>query len=174
MDRSITSNNAVSRETFLPGQLFVFGGFVLRANSTGHLEQIDSYAPCHQIRFGSLNYVTDIRGDLIFEGFTTSATAPHLREEGPSDPPSDPVQGSTLMTALALDPERTTLSEDGRVNLAGLSPIKELLARDPDASTPSANPDSNKTHPVIGRSDTPLDINSELSRSASVGLVQVV
>ena len=34
-------------ETFLPGQIFVFGGFVLRANSHGHLEQIDSYAPGH-------------------------------------------------------------------------------------------------------------------------------
>ena len=39
------------------------------AGSTGHLEQIDSYAPGHQIRFGSLNYIAYIRGDLIFEGF---------------------------------------------------------------------------------------------------------
>ena len=34
-------------ETFLPGQIFVFGGFALRANSLGHLEQIESYAPGH-------------------------------------------------------------------------------------------------------------------------------
>ena len=57
MARLIINNDAVSGETFLPGQLFVFGGFVLRANSAGHLEQIDSYAPGHQIRFGNLNYV---------------------------------------------------------------------------------------------------------------------
>ena len=38
MDRSIIYNDAVSGETFLPGQNFVFGGFALRANSTGHLE----------------------------------------------------------------------------------------------------------------------------------------
>ena len=63
-------------ETFLPGQLFVFGGFALRANSIGHLEQIDSYTPGHQIRFGNLNYVMDIRGNLIYEGFST-LTAPH-------------------------------------------------------------------------------------------------
>ena len=87
MAHLIINDDAVSGETFLPGQLFVFGGFVLRANSTGHLEQVDSYAPGHQIRYGRLNYIADIRGDLIFEGFTASAAAPHPYEGGPSDPP---------------------------------------------------------------------------------------
>ena len=68
MARSIIYNDAISGETFLPGQIFVFSGFVLRANSIGHLEQIDIYAPGHQISFGNLNYVADIRGDLIFDG----------------------------------------------------------------------------------------------------------
>ena len=76
MAPSIVYSDAVQGETFLLGQIFVFGGFVLRANSLGHLEQIDSYAPSHQVRFGSLNYVTDIRGDLIFNGFGTAAIAP--------------------------------------------------------------------------------------------------
>ena len=66
---SIIFNDVVQGEVFLPGQIFVFGGFVLRANSLGHLEQIESYALGHQVRFGSLNYTTDIRGDLIFDGF---------------------------------------------------------------------------------------------------------
>ena len=48
MAPSIVSNDAVQGETFLPGQIFVFGGFVLRANSLGRLEQIDSYATGHQ------------------------------------------------------------------------------------------------------------------------------
>ena len=69
MAPSIVDSDAVQGETFLPGQIFVFGAFVLRANSLGHLEQIDSYALGHQVRFGSLNYVADIRGDLIFNGF---------------------------------------------------------------------------------------------------------
>ena len=59
-------NNTVPGETFLPGQIFVFGGFALQANSLGHLEQTDSYAPGHQVRFGNLNYTNDIRRDLIF------------------------------------------------------------------------------------------------------------
>ena len=63
------NNNVVQGETFLPRQIFVFDSFALRANSPAHLEQIDSYAPRHQVRFGNLNYTTNIRGDLIFDGF---------------------------------------------------------------------------------------------------------
>ena len=54
---------------FLPSQIFIFGGFIVRANSLGHLEQIDSYAPGRQVRFGSINHMADIHGDLIFDGF---------------------------------------------------------------------------------------------------------
>ena len=76
MAPSIIKNDMVQGKTFLPGQIFIFGGFALWANSLGHLEQIESYAPGHQVRFGRLNYVTDIRGDLIFDGFETAAAAP--------------------------------------------------------------------------------------------------
>ena len=65
MAPSIIACDAVQGEAFLPGQIFVFGGFALRDNSLGHLEQIESYAPGHQVRFGNLNYTADIRGDLI-------------------------------------------------------------------------------------------------------------
>ena len=53
----------VQGETFLPGQIFVLGGFALRANSLGHLEKINSYAPGHRISFGNLDYVITIRLD---------------------------------------------------------------------------------------------------------------
>ena len=69
MASSIIINDAVQGETFLPGQIFVFGSFALRANSLGQLEQIESYAPSHQVRFGKLNCTADIRGDLIFDEF---------------------------------------------------------------------------------------------------------
>ena len=61
MAPSTIHNNSVLRENFLPSQIFIFGGFALRANSIGHLEQINSYAPDHQISFGNLNYVADIQ-----------------------------------------------------------------------------------------------------------------
>ena len=47
MAPSIIYNDAVQDEVFLPGQIFIFRGFALWANSLGHLEQIDSYAPGH-------------------------------------------------------------------------------------------------------------------------------
>ena len=60
MAPTIIDSDAVQGETFLPGQIFVFGGFALQANSLGHLEQIESYAPGHQVRFGSFNYTADV------------------------------------------------------------------------------------------------------------------
>ena len=77
MASSIIINDAVQGVTFLLGQIFVFGGFALRANSLGHLEQIESYAPGHQVKFGSLNYMADVHGDLIFDGFEPQPSAPH-------------------------------------------------------------------------------------------------
>jgi len=97
MAPSIIYNDAALRKVFLPGPIFVFGGFALRANSLGHLEQIDSYAPGHQISFGNLDYVADIQGDLIFQGFTTPTSTP------------------------ALDLERIARSKDGIPEPAGLS-----------------------------------------------------
>ena len=110
MAPSIIDSDAVQGETFLPGQIFVFGGFALRANSLGHLEQIDSYAPGHQISFGNRDYVADIRGDLIFQGFTTPTFA------------------------LALDPERVARSEDGIPEHAGLSPSTKPSTGESDSS----------------------------------------
>ena len=69
MAPSIINNDAVQGKTFLPGQISVFDGFALWANSLGHLEQTESYAPGRHVRFGSLNYTAYIRGDLIFDGF---------------------------------------------------------------------------------------------------------
>ena len=70
MAPSIIYNDAIQGDVFLPGQIFIFGGIVLESlNLLGHLEQIDSYAPGHQVRLGNLNYTADIRGDLIFDEF---------------------------------------------------------------------------------------------------------
>ena len=77
----LDGNDAIQGEVFLPGQIFVFGSFTLRANSLGHLEQIESYAPGHQVRFGSLNYTSDICGDLIFDSFEPLSCAPHGLDE---------------------------------------------------------------------------------------------
>src|SRR3954463_11686162 len=109
----IISNDEVQGETFLPGQIFVFGGFALRANSLGHLEQIESYTLGHQVRFGSLNYTADIRGDLIFDGFEPLPSAPHGHDEHDLALPSDSVQETAPATAPTLNSEPIVPSMDG-------------------------------------------------------------
>ena len=98
-------NDVIQGEVFLPGQIFVFNGFVLRANSLGHLEQIESYTPGHQVRFGSLNYTADICGDLIFDGFEPMSGMPHSHDEHDLALPSDSVREITPVTTPALNPE---------------------------------------------------------------------
>ena len=78
MAPTIIDGDAIQGETFLPGQIFVFGGFALWANSLGHLEKINSYAPGHQVSFRNLDYVAEIRRDLIFQGFAAPTIAPAL------------------------------------------------------------------------------------------------
>ena len=104
MAPSIIGNDAIQGEVFLPGQIFVFGGFVLRANSLGHLEQIESYAPVRQVRFGNLNYTTDIRGDLIFDGFKPMKGAPNSHDGHDFDPPADSIREITPVATSALNP----------------------------------------------------------------------
>ena len=112
MAPSIINNDAVQGETFLLGQIFVSGRSALRANSLGHLEQIESYAPGHQVRFGSLNYTADIRGDLIFDGFEPLPSAPHRHDEHDLALSSDSVQETAPATAPTLNSEPIAPSMD--------------------------------------------------------------
>ena len=91
----------------------MFGGFALQANSLGHLEQINSYAPGHQIRFRNLNYTADILGDLIFDGFGPAPGASDSRDEHGLDRMSDNVRNITPAIALDLNPEQAALPKDG-------------------------------------------------------------
>ena len=111
-------NNTVQGETFLPGQIFVFGGFALRANSLGQLEQIDSFAPGHQIRFGNLNYTADIRGDLIFDGFEPAPRTPDSHDEHGLDLLSDNVRDIIPESASDLHPGQVALPMDGGLDPA--------------------------------------------------------
>ena len=102
MASSTIINDVVQGETFLPGQIFIFGGFALRANSLGHLEQIESYAPGHQVRFGSLNYTTDIRGDLIIDGFEPRPSVPHCLDGHDLALPPDNAQSAAQVSASTI------------------------------------------------------------------------
>ena len=100
----------------------MFSGFALRANSLGHLEQIESYAPGHQVRFGSLNYTLDVRGDLIFDGFEPLPCASRGHNEYDLALPSDSVQEIAPAAAPTLNAEPVAPSADGWMN-----PTTEVL-----------------------------------------------
>ena len=118
----IINNDTVQGETFLPGQIFVFGGFALRANSLGHLEQIESYAPGHQVRFGSLNYTAHIRGDLIFDGFEPRCLDGH----DIALPPNSALEAAHA-SVPTIDSEPIAPIEDQRLDAASGAAISEAI-----------------------------------------------
>ena len=109
----IINDDAVQGETFLPEQIFVFGGFALRANSLGHLEQIESYAPGRQVSFGSLNFTADIRGYLILDGFEPQPSMPHCRRENDLALQPDSTLEAALEPAPIFNSEPAAQIEDG-------------------------------------------------------------
>ena len=115
---SSINNNVVQGETFLLGQIFVFGSFALRANLHGHLEQIDSYAPGHQVRFGNLNHTPNIRGDSIFNGFGHALGAADSHDEHGLDLLSDNARDITPTVAPDLNLEPAALPNDGGMDPA--------------------------------------------------------
>ena len=162
MAPTIINGDAVQGETFLPGQIFIFGGFALRANSLGHLEQIESYAPGHQVRFGSLNFMADIRGDLIFDGFEPQPSAPHCHDGHDLALLPDSALEAAHESAPTLNSESTAQIEDGWLDTASgaatstaIEPNTDLVPCEArDSEVPDSLPDSEPPAPPpieIGR-----------------------
>nr|BDI54635.1 Subtilisin-like protease [Triticum aestivum] len=161
MAPSIINNDAVQGETFLPRQIFVFGGFALRANSLGHLEQIKSYAPGHQVKFGSLNYTADVRGDLIFDGFEPQPSVPHCCDGHDLALPPDSALEAAPVSAPTLSSEPTAPIEDGWLDTTSGAAISTAIepytnpvpceAR--DSKVPDSSPDSEPSAPLLIESD---------------------
>ena len=133
MAPSIIDSDAVQGEV-PPGQIFVFGGFALRANSLGHLEQVESYTPGHEVRFGNLNYTADIRGDMIFDKFEPVLGALHSHDEHDVTLPSDSVREITSATTPAFDPEQIAPSKDGGIDPAMEAALSVAMEPDTDFS----------------------------------------
>ena len=161
MAPTIINSDAVQGEAFLPRQIFVFGGFALRANSLGHLEQIESYAPGHQVRFGSLNYTVDVRGDLIFDGFEPLPSAPHCHDEHDLALPPNSALEAAPASAPTLNSEPTAPIEDGRLDATpgaatptAIEPnTSPVLCETHDSKEPDSSPDSEPSAPLPIESD---------------------
>ena len=155
MASPIINSNAMQGETFLPGQIFVFGGFALWANSLGHLEQIESYAPGHQVRFGSLNYTADIRGDLIFDGFEPQPSAPHCHDGHDLALPPNSALEAAPVSAPTLSSDPITPIEDGWLDTASGAAISTaiepntspILCKARDSKESDSSPDSEPSVP---------------------------
>ena len=147
MASPIINSDAIQGETFLPGQIFIFSGFALRTNSLGYLEQIESYAPGHQVRFGSLNYTADIRGDLIFDGFERQPSAPHCHDGHDLALPPNSALEAAPVSAPTPSSKPITPTEDGWLDTAsGLQSLRRS----------SRTPALFSAKPVTPRSQTPL------------------
>ena len=136
----------------------MFGGFALRANSLGHLEHIDSYAPGHQIRFGNLNYMADIRGDLIFDGFGPVPGAPDSHDGHGLDLLSDNARNVIPAIASDLNPEQVALPEDGGVDPAPQAAYSSALEPNTGLTSVEAyKPGPPDSYPVVGSSAHTLE-----------------
>ena len=157
----IIDNDTVQGETFLPGQIFVFGGFTLRANSLGHLEQIESYAPGHQVRFGSLNYTADIHGDLIFDGFEPQPSVPHCLDGHDIALLPNSALEAAHASVSTIDSEPTAPIEDQRFNATSGAAISKAIEPNSspalrmarDSEKPDSSPNSEPPMPLPIESD---------------------
>ena len=130
----------------------MFGGFALRANSLGQLEQIESYAPGHQVRFGNLNYTADIRGAFILDGFEPLPSTPHRHDEHDLALPPGSALEAAPASASTLNSEPTAPIEDGWLDAASGAAIPTAI--EPNTSPAlcetrdSKEPDSEPSAPL--------------------------
>ena len=111
-----------------------------------------------------MNYVPDIRGDLIFDRFEPTAAAPCHRDEHDLNLSSDHTQEIAPASAPALDPEQIATSEDGKLNPA-------MEAADSAVLEPHIDPTSSRIC-ATGTSDLSPATGSEPRASAYVELGQ--
>ena len=139
----------------------MFGGFAPWANSLGHLEQIESYAPGHQVRFGSLNYMADLRGDLIFDGFEPQPSAPHCHDGHDLALSPDSALEAAHKSSPTLNSEPTAQIEDGCLDTASgaatstaMEPNTDVVPREArDSEVRDSSPDSEPPVPPPIESD---------------------
>ena len=124
---------------------------------SGHPLVPDSLnAPGHQVRFGSLNYMTDIRGDLIFDGFEPRPSTPYCLDGHDLALPPDSAQSAAQVSAPTISPELTTPVWAGRLDAApgaaismAIEPNTSPVLREAyDTRVPDSVPNSESSAPL--------------------------
>src|SRR3954466_1739969 len=125
------------------------------------MEQIESYAPGHQARFGSLNYMADIRGDLIFDGFEPQPSAPHCFDRHDLALPPNSILEAARASVSTLNSEPAAPIEDERLDATSGAAISKAiepntspaLCMTHDSEDPDSSPDSEPPAPLPIESD---------------------
>ncbi len=115
-----------------------------------------SLAQSRQVRFGSLNYTADTRGDLVFDGFEPRSSVPHCLDGHDLALPPDSAQSAAQVSAPIISSEPTALVGEGRVDAApgaaismAIEPNTSLvLCKARDSKVPDSVPDSIYSAPL--------------------------
>ena len=114
-----------------------------------------------QVRFGSLNYTADIRGDLIFDGFEPQPSVPHCLDGHDTALPLNSALEVAHASVLTIDSEPTAPIEDQRLDAASRAAILEAIEPNSspalrmahDSEEPDSSPNSEPPVPPPIESD---------------------
>ena len=103
-----------------------------------------------------MNYTTDIRGDLIFDGFEPQPSAPHCPDGHDLALPPDSAQSTAQVSAPTLSSEPTAPVGDGRLDAApeaatstAIEPDTSLVPHNArDSKVPGSDPNSVNPAPL--------------------------
>lgn len=99
----------------------MLGNIVLHANATSHLDCFNNFAPEHQIRFDSLKYTADTRGDLVLTSLPASRKALKVPEWYALGPLADLASGLAPTLHSAMNPDVTDMSKNPESALVELA-----------------------------------------------------
>ena len=89
--------------------------------------RLKAMPPGHQVRFGSLNYTADIRGDLIFDGFEPQLSVLHCHDGYDLALPLNSTPEAAPALAPTLSSEPTAPVEDGWLDTASGAAVSTVI-----------------------------------------------
>ena len=95
-------------------------------------------APGRQVRFGSLNFTADIRGDLILDGFEPQPSVPYCHDGHDLALQLDSTLEAALGPAPIFDPELAAQTEDGWLDTASGAATSTAIEPNTDLVPPKA------------------------------------
>ena len=141
----VTSSEIYTQGTSAPDQILTSSDISSHACLTGHLGQIGNFSPDQGIRFGTLEFVADSRGELVLVEPLT-----------PTEQPADPDASTPRTSGLTSNDEVVIPRPSGPPNpvvVTGSTMVKQVpgpLSCDSRTTMPHTDPTRfSDTHPTI-------------------------